>query len=57
VTVTSAVDGKISYDLPTGADELHAGTYYLYVRIYVGTERDTYPAKKKEMRIIIGKLE
>ena len=56
VTVTSAVDGKVAYDFPTGANALPAGTYYLYVRVYSGTERDTYPSQKREMRIVIGSL-
>lgn len=53
VTVTSAADGQVSYDLPAGDDALEAGTYFLYSRVYSGTERDTYPVRKKEMRIVV----
>lgn len=51
VTVTNATEGEVSYDFPSGASALGAGTYYLYARVYVGTERDTYPVVSKQMRI------
>jgi hypothetical protein len=53
VTVTSAADGEVSYDLPAGDDALEAGTYYLEALVYSGTERDTYPVEPKQMKIQI----
>lgn len=53
VTVTSATAGEVSYDFPTGADALEGGTYYLYARVYSGTERDTYPVAAKQMKILV----
>jgi len=53
VTVTSAADGEVSYDLPAGNDALDAGTYFLEALVYSGTERDTYPVEPKEMRILV----
>ena len=51
VTVTSATAGEVSYDFPSGAQALDGGTYYLYARVYSGTERDTYPVASKQMQI------
>ena len=51
VTVTNATAGEVSYDFPNGASALPRGTYYLYARVYVGTERDTYPVAAKQMQI------
>lgn len=51
VTVTSATEGQVSYDFPSGADALDPGTYYLYARVYGGTERDTYPVENKQLQI------
>ena len=51
VSVTSAAAGEVSYDFPSGASALDGGTYYLYARVYSGTERDTYPVASKQMQI------
>lgn len=53
VSVTSVTAGEVSYDFPTGASALDGGTYYLYARVYSGTERDTYPVVSKQMRIVV----
>jgi hypothetical protein len=51
VTVTDATAGEVSYDFPSGASALGGGTYWLYARVYSGTERDTYPVAAKQMQI------
>jgi hypothetical protein len=47
VVVVSAAAGQVSYDFPTGASALPAGTYYVYFAVYGtagdATEYDTYP--------------
>jgi hypothetical protein len=51
VTVTTATAGEVSYDFPSGSSALAGGTYYLYARVYVGGQRDTYPVVAKQMQI------
>ncbi len=55
VTVASATAGEVSYDFPSGANALNEGTYYLYARVYSGTERDTYPVAEKQLKIHVHK--
>lgn len=55
VTVEDAESGKVSYDMPGGIAGLDPGTYYLYVRVYSGTERDTFPVVPKELQIRVRK--
>ena len=47
VTVVDATAGQVSYDFPSGASALAAGTYYVYFVVYgsggESTEFDTYP--------------
>ena len=47
VVVVSAAAGQVSYDFPSGASALPAGTYYVYFAVYgaggESTEFDTYP--------------
>lgn len=47
VVVVSAAAGQVSYDFPSGALALPAGTYYVYFVVYgtggEATEFDTYP--------------
>lgn len=52
VTVIEAATGKIAYTLP-GSDTLPAGTYWIYTRVYSGTARDTHPAKKKQLKLVV----
>jgi len=53
VTVTSEADGEMTYLFPTDDQALEPGTYWLYVRVYSGAERDTYPVEPKQMRIVV----
>ncbi len=53
VTVVDADAGKVSYEFRSGDDALPAGTYYLYFRVYVGTERDTFPVVPKELKVVV----
>lgn len=55
VTVVDQEAGKVSYDFRTGDDALPAGTYYLYFRVYSGTERDTFPVEPKQMKVVVKK--
>ena len=47
VVVVSATGGQVSYDFPSGASALTAGTYHVYFSVYgsggEATEFDTYP--------------
>jgi hypothetical protein len=55
VVVADEDNGKVSYDFLAGASALAEGTYYLYFRVYSGTERDTYPTAEKGLKIKVHK--
>lgn len=44
VTVVDADAGQVTYDVQT-TQRLLPGEYFLYFRLYSGSERDTYPTK------------
>jgi len=53
VTVVTASEGKVQYDFQGGASLLPVGKYYMYFRVYTGSERDTYPARPRQMQVIV----
>ena len=53
VTVNNATLGKVQYDFQA-ADVDTAGVYYGWFTVYDGTEKDTYPAKGRQLRITIS---
>lgn len=55
-TVTDAANGLVQYDFAAGDVDI-AGTYYAWFHVYVGDERDTYPAAGRSFRVIIRDAE
>jgi hypothetical protein len=53
ITVVTASEGKVSYDFQGGANLLPEGEYLVWIRVYDGTEFDTFPVYPDEMRVII----
>jgi len=53
ITITDAETGKGQYDFQA-ADVEAAGVFYAWVRVYDGTEVDTYPAGGRQLMIIMS---
>ena len=52
VTVTDAVNGRVEFDF-RDADVDEAGTFYGYFVVYTGSEFDTFPVERRDLKIII----
>lgn len=52
VTVTDASNGKVTYDFQA-ADVDVAGEYYGYFVVYTGSEGDTFPVKRRDLKIVV----
>lgn len=55
VTVTDATTGKVQYDFQA-TDVDTVGTYFGWFTVYSGSERDTYPAGGRQLKIVIHDL-
>lgn len=53
VSKTDASSGKVQYDFQA-ADVDTAGVYYAWFMVYAGTEKDTYPADGRSLKIVIS---
>lgn len=55
VTVVEAATGKVSYTWPDGASALPEGKYFLYARVYSGSDRDSFPVQAEALEIRVVK--